>query len=78
MNLQKIVRVIAMLICLILMIGFGACGLLGLTFLAGTPFNLSVLGLTALGLSISLVCGFLLKKLFLSTHKSDHDKQEPR
>ncbi|MFZ6678795.1 hypothetical protein [Undibacterium sp. Tian12W] len=77
MNLQKIVRVIAMMICLILMIGFGLCGLAGLAFLGNTHFDLVVLGLVTLGLSISLVCGFLLKKLFVSTHKSDHDKQEP-
>jgi hypothetical protein len=75
MSLQKIVRVIAMSICLILMIGFGLCGLAGLAFLGNTHFDLVVLGLVTLGLSISIICGFLLKKLFVSTHKSDHDKQ---
>ncbi len=74
MNLQKTFRVIAMLICLILMIGFGLCGLAGLAFLGDTHFDLVVVGLTALGLSISLVCGFLLKKLFVSTHKPDDQR----
>lgn len=78
MSLQKTFRVIAMLICLILMIGFGLCGLVGLTFLGDSHFDLVVVGLVTLGLSISLVCGFVLKKLFVSTHKSKTDKQEPR
>lgn len=75
--MQKIVRAIAMLICLILMIGSGACGILGLAVMGGTPFNLSLAGLTALGLSSCAVCGFFLKKLFTSKQNSDTDKSEP-
>jgi len=77
MNWQKTFRVIAMLICLILMIGFGLCGLAGLAFLGSTHFDLNVVALTMQGLGISLVCGFLLKKLFVSTRKPDDDRQEP-
>ncbi|PXX40280.1 hypothetical protein [Undibacterium pigrum] len=77
MKLQIFARAIAIFFCLMLMIGFGACGILGLAFMSETPFNLSIAGLTALGLGISAVCGFFLRKLIVSRKNSDTDKSEP-
>jgi hypothetical protein len=77
MSMQKTVRAIAMLICLALMIGAGACGVLGLAVMAETPFNLSLAGFTALGLGSCAVFGFFLKKIFASRQNSDANKSEP-
>lgn len=69
MSLQKIIRVIAMFICLILMIGFGACSVLGLTMMVDIPFNLNLLSLSVLGFVICAACGFFIWKLFVSMRK---------
>ncbi|MES2037156.1 MAG: hypothetical protein V4495_04910 [Pseudomonadota bacterium] len=77
MSLQKIIRVIVMFICLILMIGFGACSIFGLTMMVDIPFNLNLLALSTLGFGICAACGFLIWKLFVSMRKSDADKVKP-
>jgi hypothetical protein len=56
-------KVLGLIIGLLLMVGFGACGLCGLAFMGSFPGDPTVLGLSLAGFAIATGGFFLVRKM---------------
>ncbi|MFZ6769464.1 hypothetical protein ACO0LM_20625 [Undibacterium sp. Di26W] len=66
--MKNIFRVLLILVCFVLVVGFGACGLIGVT-VGLISINLMALGLGVVGLAICILLYKLAEKISSSMKK---------